>query len=225
MRKRISLKTRRPDLSPDEFRFYYEHHHVPLGLGFIEDFQWRRYVRNHVLSVHGRPVDFDCITEFWVDDDADDHALQRFIESPRFRVLADDDQNFLDVSRRLSFEVRETTLRSGLENTQPPSHLALSWKGNSVSDPQGQADYLVDRLGARSSHLVLNRAIGALPAAAPFDSVLYISLVEKPHLQRLASLPLMKDVSLLLLEPIETPADLLFETVSTDISRRRGAST
>ena len=109
MIKIISVKTRRPDLSRAEFRRYYEGRHVPLGLGFLERFRWRKYVRNHVVATLAGTPGIDCLTEFWVAS-AEDRALTRgFVQSADFQVLDDDDRRFN--TRRLSFEVEE----------QPPS--------------------------------------------------------------------------------------------------------
>ena len=51
MIKLLSVKTRREGSTREAFRKHYEERHVPLGLGFIDRFRWRKYVRNHVLEV------------------------------------------------------------------------------------------------------------------------------------------------------------------------------
>jgi len=110
MIKLLSFKTRRPDLTPAAFRSHYEQRHVPLGLSFIEHFRWRKYVRNYVVSPAPASVDFDCVTEFWVAGREDQQRTARFVESAEFSVLDEDDRRFLDVTRRLSFEVEEHVL-------------------------------------------------------------------------------------------------------------------
>lgn len=110
MIKLISVKTRRPDTSREAFRAHYEGRHVPLGLGFLEHFRWRRYARNHVLRTLLGRVDFDCLTEFWIASESDRARTAAFVASPGFRVLDEDDARFLDVTRRLSFDVEEGLL-------------------------------------------------------------------------------------------------------------------
>jgi hypothetical protein len=89
---------------------HYEQRHVPLGLSFIEHFRWRKYVRNYVVGPAPASVDFDCVTEFWVAGREDQQRTAQFVASPAFSVLDEDDRRFLDVTRRLSFEVEETVL-------------------------------------------------------------------------------------------------------------------
>ena len=110
MIKLLSFKTRRSDLTPTQFRSHYEQRHVPLGLSFIEHFRWRSYVRNYIVDPGPECVDFDCLTEFWVGEREDQARTARFVASPEFSVLDDDDRRFLDVTRRLSFEVEERIL-------------------------------------------------------------------------------------------------------------------
>lgn len=110
MIKILSFKTRRPDLTTAAFRSHYEQRHVPLGLSFIEHFRWRRYLRNHVVGCLSGNVDFDCLTEFWIASRSDQARTAAFVATPGFSILDEDDHRFLDVSRRLSFEVEEHIL-------------------------------------------------------------------------------------------------------------------
>lgn len=107
MIKLLSVKTCRPGSTREAFRQHYENRHIPLGLGFIDRFRWRKYVRNHVVAVHSGQVDFDCLTEFWFASREDQESTRTFAASPAFRVLDEDDARFLDVTRRLSFELEE----------------------------------------------------------------------------------------------------------------------
>ena len=107
MIKILSVKSCRPDSTREAFRRHYEERHVPLGLGFMDRFRWRKYVRNHVVAVHGGHVDFDCLTEFWVASRDDQESTRTFAASPAFRVLDEDDERFLDVTRRFSCELEE----------------------------------------------------------------------------------------------------------------------
>ncbi len=107
MIKLLSVKTRRPGSTREAFRQHYEGRHIPLGLGFIDRFRWRKYVRNHVVAVHAGQVDFDCLTEFWFASREDQDSTRAFAATPAFGVLDEDDARFLDVTRRLSFELEE----------------------------------------------------------------------------------------------------------------------
>jgi len=148
--KLISVKTRRPDLSREEFRRHYEGRHVPLGLGFLERFRWRKYVRNHVVGTLAGAPDFDCLTEFWVAS-ADDRALTReFVQSAEFQALDEDDRRFLDVTRRLSFEVEEQLLSGPPRSVDPAGtrRLAMLIGGPSGAALAGAAAELGRRLAA-----------------------------------------------------------------------------
>jgi hypothetical protein len=120
MIKILSVKTRREGSTREAFRRHYEERHVPLGLGFLEHFRWRRYVRNHVLAVHAGRVDFDCLTEFWVASRADQEATRAFALEPAFRVLDEDDARFLEIGRRFSCELAEDFVAGGHGAGDPP---------------------------------------------------------------------------------------------------------
>ncbi|MAG33817.1 MAG: hypothetical protein CL908_23295 [Deltaproteobacteria bacterium] len=120
MIKLLSFKTRRPGLTSEAFRSHYETRHVPLGLSFIDHFRWRKYVRNYVVGPGLGRVGFDCLTEFWVAGSEDQERTARFVGSPEFSVLDEDDRRFLDVAHRLSFEVEEHLL-AGVERERDPA--------------------------------------------------------------------------------------------------------
>ncbi|MEZ4334360.1 MAG: EthD domain-containing protein [Myxococcota bacterium] len=120
MVKLLSVKTRRSGSTRAAFRRHYEERHVPLGLGFIDRFRWRKYVRNHVLDVASGEVDFDCLTEFWFATRADQASTARFAATDEFRVLDEDDRRFLDVDRRLACELGEAVLAGERPPCDPP---------------------------------------------------------------------------------------------------------
>lgn len=126
MIKLLSVKTRREGSTREDFRSHYEERHVPLGLGFIDRFRWRKYVRNHVLEVRAGRVDFDCLTEFWFASREDQESTRRFAASPDFGVLDEDDPRFLDVSKRLSFEQEERLVAGERPAFQPPGSRRVS---------------------------------------------------------------------------------------------------
>jgi len=220
VRKRISLKTRRPDLSRTAFRDYYENRHVPLGLSFIGHFGWLRYVRNHIVSSEGALVSFDCFTEFWVDDDSDDDALYRFLRSPDFRRLDEDDRQFLDISRRMSFEVRETVLRHA---TPVPATLwkkVLIWK--QVTNPREAAETLANRILQRFQSQVvsatLDSVVAPVPAETPFDNMLSLTLREDVGMPLEPTLLPESRWAWLAVDPVETPPEQLAESRGSRVS-------
>lgn len=126
MVKLLSVKTRRGDTTRAAFRRHYEERHVPLGLGFIDRFRWRKYVRSHVLDVPSGDVDFDCLTEFWFASRADQASTARFAATPEFAVLDEDDRRFLDVDRRLACELGESLLAGERPAFDPPGTRRLA---------------------------------------------------------------------------------------------------
>lgn len=211
MRKRISLKTRRADLSPAQFRDHYENRHVPLGLRFIETFRWRRYVRNHILESFGAPVSFDCYAEFWVDEEFDDAALDFFISSPEFQVLNDDDRRFLDITQRLSFDLAETPIAETRDPGRSVMKYAVIWKAGEEPglDSLGAARRIVDSLGERVIEAVLDTANSVISPEAPFDTLLTLGLGDVTPLALSAIVAPGDRWSLLAIEPIETPLEQL----------------
>ena len=211
MRKRISLKTRRPDLSTSQFRDHYENRHVPLGLSFIERFQWRRYVRNYIERVTGAEIHFDCYAEFWVSEDFDDASLEAFIASPDFRVLNEDDRRFLDVDQRASFEVEEWAVKS--PDGQPAMELVkrgVCWsRQDDRSSTRAIAKAMADSLGETLYAASLDTQIGPVSVALPFDTLLTLWMARDAPLVLDSSVRPEGKISDLDLDPIETPVERL----------------
>ena len=67
----IFLK-RKPGLSLEEFRDYYENHHMPLCSKYLNGVRryFRRYIQTMTDETTGVPqeLDFDVVTEIWFDD-------------------------------------------------------------------------------------------------------------------------------------------------------------
>lgn len=74
MYKILIFTKRRPGISREAFRDYYENRHVPLCLKYSQGV--RRYIRRYVQTLTdpatGEPkeLDFDAVTELWFDDRA-----------------------------------------------------------------------------------------------------------------------------------------------------------
>lgn len=212
MRKRISLKTRRPDLSRWQFRNHYEDRHVPLGLAFIDRFRWRRYVRNHVLSSTGAPIGFDCYAEFWVDDDFEDASLDQFIRSADFRVLDEDDRRFLDITQRHSFDVIETVMKQAQYEVRTEGKVAINWSAgaNPKESVVSIAERIVDSLGDRVVDAILGTRSGVVPPAAPFDTMLSLQIADAKPVVLDSAVEPGEGWSVIAVDPVETPIELLF---------------
>jgi hypothetical protein len=96
--KTIGMSRRRPELSRDAFREYYETRHAPLA---IEHARFTKYVRNHLIAPSN--AEFDVVSEFWLVDPREATALNTslageilradadaFIGPERFRAIAEE---------------------------------------------------------------------------------------------------------------------------------------
>jgi hypothetical protein len=173
MRKRLSLKTRRPDLDVEVFRAHYEYHHIPMGLAHLGLFQWRRYVRNYIESLlEGKPY-FDCITEFWVADDYDDALLQDFVKSEAFKPLDQDDNLFLDISKRFSLDLMSVIL-AGAKEPETGVKTMLLWRegGGDMNMARNAVAPVMEALANRTKFATLDVSQNPSPDTAPFDCIL-----------------------------------------------------
>jgi uncharacterized protein (TIGR02118 family) len=105
MIKGMSLISRKPGLTQEEFAYHYEEVHVPLAL---KHFPFKRYVRNYII----KPPDseepaFDCITEVWFETMEDCQAAAEFSMSEAYKVIAEDEERFMDRSKIVAFLVEE----------------------------------------------------------------------------------------------------------------------
>lgn len=96
--KTIVMSRRRPELTRDAFRDFYETRHVPL---VVQHAHFTKYVRNHLIAPSNS--EFDVVLEFWMVDPAAVDALDvsaggeiikahadRFIGPERFRAVAEE---------------------------------------------------------------------------------------------------------------------------------------
>lgn len=105
MIKAMSLLKRKPGLTQEEFSGHYEEVHVPLAL---KHFPFKRYVRNYVIKPpDADEPEFDCITEVWFENMEDCQAAAEFSVSEAYRVIAEDEERFMDRSRIVAFLVEE----------------------------------------------------------------------------------------------------------------------
>jgi uncharacterized protein (TIGR02118 family) len=89
--KTIVMTHRRPDLSRDAFRDYYEKRHAPLA---IQHVRFTKYVRNHLIAPSN--AEFDVVSEFWLPDLAEAMALGA---SSAGEILRADADNFMGPNR------------------------------------------------------------------------------------------------------------------------------
>jgi uncharacterized protein (TIGR02118 family) len=105
MIKSISLLTRRPELTHEQFVRHWVEIHAPLAHAVPG---MRRYVQNHILGTRARPdipetdVAVDGIAETWFDDR---ESMARANASPEAKRLHDDGALF--IGRIKSFIVEE----------------------------------------------------------------------------------------------------------------------
>jgi uncharacterized protein (TIGR02118 family) len=108
MIKSISLLTRRPELSHDDFVKHWLEVHAPLAHAVPGV---RRYVQNHIKGERTRPdiptteIAVDGVAELWFDDSA---AMERANASPEAKRLHDDGALFIGAIK--TFVVEEKVI-------------------------------------------------------------------------------------------------------------------
>jgi uncharacterized protein (TIGR02118 family) len=108
MIKSISLLTRKPELTHEQFVKHRLEIHAPLALAVPE---LKRYVQSHIQGERTRPdipttqVDVDGIAELWYDDRA---AMERAVASPEAKRLHADGALF--IGRIKTFIVEEQVI-------------------------------------------------------------------------------------------------------------------
>ena len=103
MFKLIIMARRKPGMSMDEFRDYYEKRHAVLVRNITP--MMRRYRRNYLTSLSsalsaGDEAPFDCVTEAWFDSEDDfQRSLQSLVaDTGKTAALAKDEENLFDRS-------------------------------------------------------------------------------------------------------------------------------
>jgi len=114
MYKLISLVTRKAGLSHQEFRDYYENHHVKLGFEFLLP-HCIRYARHYLQPVisatkldHPPGPAYDCMVEFWFRDEAGYRAFEESVSnSGNTAYIAADEEKFVDRARSYRYLILE----------------------------------------------------------------------------------------------------------------------
>ncbi len=110
--KGMSFHVRRPHLSRDQFRDYYEHEHAPLVSRLFD--VPRRYQRNYPIAADAclpagmADTPFDSVTQAWYDDLETMKRFQAAIADPLVLArIREDEAKFLDGARSILFRVEE----------------------------------------------------------------------------------------------------------------------
>ena len=116
MQRRFALLARAPHLSRAEMDRYWQDNHGPLVAG-VPDY-WRYsggYVQNHLLNVKTDRVPdpaYDGVLESWLRPDCPDP--RGYAAHPDYaRLLAPDEQRFLDRAKTVTMKVESHVIRKG----------------------------------------------------------------------------------------------------------------
>ncbi len=156
--KALALMPRRPDLTREQFRRYYETRHTPLALRY---FGFRRYVRNHLLTAPD--IGFDCVSEFWPRRIEATFALMQTKVGERMR---EDEREFTDQPR----------IVSGLCD-----EIQLAGEPRADDETGTRKLALLLRTTLDAATLTASLRAWAAGRAAPVRSVTLDSLVGLPH--------------------------------------------
>lgn len=120
MIKMITMLKRKPGLSMDEFRTYYEEHHAKLGVKYQT--KMVRYLRHYLypaaeaLSGEVREPDYDVLTEVWFEDRAAyEEGAALMLEGEANAALSADEDKIFDRSKNkmVFVETCESDLSGG----------------------------------------------------------------------------------------------------------------
>ncbi len=117
----IFLK-RRPGMTLEEFRDYYEGTHMPLCLKYARGVAryFRRYIEHPVDEANGKlnELDYDVVTEIWFEDAAIADAALKFAGRGILpKEVIEDEERLFDRSKNRMVRVTEyETDLSGNEN-------------------------------------------------------------------------------------------------------------
>jgi uncharacterized protein (TIGR02118 family) len=215
MIKNLGLIPRRADLTPAQFRDYYETRHAPLALRHIRVFE--RYVRNHVVDATPAGPPFDCLSEFWYTGAGDLQQVIELLGSPAGDELRADEARFMDRARNAWLQVDERLLFGPARATEDgivrkQALMMRRARGATAVAFRGAVDrYCAGLLRPRMvgfSRLQLELPVGPEQAEPACDALLTAWTDGAPF----AELPADEAIgacTLLVLESIETPPRLL----------------
>ena len=174
--KALALMPRRPDLTREQFRRYYESRHTPLALRYL---RFRKYVRNHLLDAPD--IGFDCVSEFWPSAGGGD-----------VRAHADEGGRTPTRGRAPSSPISRASSQAPCEEVHPRRRAAPGRRdrhhqaGAPAADGPSTPATLVGSLQAWAADMAAPGAdasrsislIGAPPAAFPCDAILWLHGVD-----------------------------------------------
>ena len=112
MIKLVMPMKRRPGMTVEEFRTYYEDHHRLIGEKYLKGYvtrYFRRYT-NPTVDRDGevRDPEYDVFLEIWYPDEDAMAACSKVLSSPEVRKeIADDEARLFDLTRMRSYLVDE----------------------------------------------------------------------------------------------------------------------
>lgn len=113
--KVLLFMKRRPGMTREEFREYYEQHHVPLALKYASGL--KQYVRRYLEpkprleTGDGEDLGYDVITELWFDDEKVFRGTVKYLGSAMMpeEVMQDEQLLFDRESMRVATAVEYVT--------------------------------------------------------------------------------------------------------------------
>lgn len=103
MYKLVALVKRKPGLSKQQFRDYYETFHSKLGEKYLPPYckkYLRRYMQwlPHPMKSGQAPgPDYDCMVEFWFETKDDCTAFEQSVSAPEIvKEVVEDEERFVD---------------------------------------------------------------------------------------------------------------------------------
>jgi hypothetical protein len=112
MLKQVFLLKRRPGMTMEEFKDYYENHHAKFGDRFLTTA--RRYVRRYVkpqknpLTGQVIELDFDVVMEIWWDSREDClDAMRKLADGGLSKLIYEDEEKLFSTHDNRVFTVEE----------------------------------------------------------------------------------------------------------------------
>lgn len=112
MIKLVMPMKKRPGMSTEEFRNYYESHHRLIGEKYLKGFV-SRYVRRFLNPLPDRSgnvtePEYDVLLEIWYPDEASFQACGKKLRQPDIaKEIAEDEAKLFDLTRMRSYLVEE----------------------------------------------------------------------------------------------------------------------
>lgn len=107
MPKLMVFVKRKEGTTTEAFRAHYESTHAPLALANMTGLS--RYVRNYPCAMPGQPEPrYDCVVEMWFDSAEALATTTAWMRSEAGKILAADEELFMDRSSMTAFMVDET---------------------------------------------------------------------------------------------------------------------